>query len=119
MKAARYPSMETGDLYAMPYAFVMSVLHYNKDMFDAAGVAYPTDDWTWDELLEAAKALTKDFDGDGKIDQWGLYFKPDYYVLDAMIYAFGGRVLSEDLTQVMLDSDEAEAAVQFLVDLMW
>ncbi|MGI6148472.1 MAG: sugar ABC transporter substrate-binding protein [Firmicutes bacterium] len=119
MKAARYPSMETGDLYAMPYAFVMSVLHYNKDMFDAAGVAYPTDDWTWDDLLEAAKALTKDFDGDGKIDQWGLYFKPDYYVLDAMIYAFGGRVLSEDLTQVMLDSDEAEAAVQFLVDLMW
>ncbi|NLL48146.1 MAG: sugar ABC transporter substrate-binding protein [Firmicutes bacterium] len=119
MKAVRYPDMETGDLYAMPYSFVMSILHYNKDMFDAAGVAYPTDDWTWDDLLEAAKALTKDLDGDGKIDQWGLFFKPDYYTLDAAIYAYGGRVLSEDLTTAVFDSPEAEEAIQFLVDLMW
>lgn len=119
MKAVRYPSMDDGDLYAMPQAFVMSILHYNKDMFDEAEIPYPTDDWTWDDLLEASKALTKDTDGDGRIDQWGLYFKPDYYVVDAMIYAFGGRVLSEDLSQAMLDSDEAEAAIQFLVDLMW
>ncbi len=119
MKAVRYPSMETGDLYAMPFAFVMTSLYYNKDMFDEAGLAYPTNDWTWDDVLVAAKALTKDVDGDGNIDQWGFFFEPTYEVIDPMIYAWGGRVLSDDLSTAKLDSDEAEAAVQFLVDMMW
>ena len=34
-------------------------MYYNKDMFDAAGVAYPTDDWTWDDYTAAAEKLTK------------------------------------------------------------
>ena len=119
MKAARYPSMETGDLYAMPYAFVMTSLYYNKDMFDEAGLAYPTDDWTWDDVVAAAKVLTKDTTGDGNIDQWGFFFTPTYETIDPMIHAWGGKVLSDDLKTAMLDSDEAEAAVQFMVDMMW
>ena len=36
-----------------------------------AGVAYPNDNWTWNDLRDAAKKLTKDKDGSGKINQWG------------------------------------------------
>ena len=43
--------------YGLPRDFQTIVLYYNKDMFDAAGVVYPTDDWTMDDLREAAKAL--------------------------------------------------------------
>ena len=42
-------------------------------MFDAAGIPYPDDTWDWAKLVEVGKQLTKDADGDGKIDQWGLY----------------------------------------------
>ncbi|MEZ4663030.1 MAG: extracellular solute-binding protein [Caldilineaceae bacterium] len=35
----------------------LEVLYYNKDMFDAAGLSYPDDTWTWDDLLAASEAL--------------------------------------------------------------
>lgn len=34
------------------------LLYYNKDLFDKAGVEYPTDEWTWDDWLAAAQKLT-------------------------------------------------------------
>lgn len=43
-------------------------LLYNERMFEEAGVTVPT---TLDELLEAARRLTKDTDGDGVVDQYG------------------------------------------------
>ncbi len=60
-----------GALYGFTRDYNCSVLYYNRDHFDAAGVPYPTDDWTWRDMAEAAQKLTIDFDGDGIIDQWG------------------------------------------------
>lgn len=50
----------TSKLVALVMGTWVPILYYNKDMFDAAGVAYPTDDWTWDDARGAAKKLTKD-----------------------------------------------------------
>ena len=66
---------------------------YNKKLFDEAGVPYPTSDWTWDDLTETARKLTK---SDGS--QYGLAVKMDnnqagYYNL---IYDKGGYVISDD-----------------------
>ena len=47
-----------GELYAVPFRSDFWVLFYNKDLFDAAGVAYPTNDMTWDEYAEIALKLT-------------------------------------------------------------
>jgi len=57
-----------GDLWALPYAMNLLVLSYNKDLFDAAGVAYPQPSWTWDDFLEKAVVLTK---GEGATKQFG------------------------------------------------
>jgi multiple sugar transport system substrate-binding protein len=46
-----------GVLYCPPKDFSNLALEYNKDLFDAAGVEYPTNDWTWDDLRAAAEAL--------------------------------------------------------------
>ena len=58
----------------------------------AAGVAYPTADWTYDDLRNAAKQLTKDSNGDGKIDQFGFY--SDLWDMELIwsegIWAYGG-----------------------------
>jgi multiple sugar transport system substrate-binding protein len=52
-----------GTQYGLPASFSDVVLFYNKDLFDAAGVAYPTSDWTWaDEQAAAEKLTNKDED---------------------------------------------------------
>ena len=47
-----------GVQYAIPFRSDFWVLFYNKDLFDAAGVEYPTNDMTWDAYAELAKKLT-------------------------------------------------------------
>lgn len=55
-------------LYFMPECFLTIFFYYRKDLFAEAGVEPPR---TWDEFLDVAKKLTRDKDGDGKIDQYG------------------------------------------------
>ena len=117
-KAVRYPDMETGDLYAVPYSFMVTALFYNKDMFDTAGVYYPDDTWTWDDLRAAARRLTMDKDGDGISDQYGFVINPHYESFDPLVRSFGGRMLSDDLRTVTFNSPEGIAATQFVVDMI-
>jgi len=49
-----------GAQYALPFRSDFWVLFYNKDLFDAAQVAYPTNDMTWDAYADLAKTMTKD-----------------------------------------------------------
>ncbi|MCS6846119.1 MAG: extracellular solute-binding protein [Anaerolineae bacterium] len=59
----------TSRMHALIMGTWVPILYYNKDIFDAAGEPYPTDDWTWDDAREAAKRLTKPEQG-----QYGLQF---------------------------------------------
>ncbi len=49
---------DNSDLFAAPVNWDTIAVYYNKDMFDAAGLAYPTADWTWDDFAADAAALT-------------------------------------------------------------
>ncbi len=99
-----------GVQYSMPATFSDVVLFYNKDMFDAAGLEYPQRDWTQEDLIAAAKALTVDTDGDGKIDQFGYTF-PWWPVVLEMY----GASIWEGTTCTM-NSPEAVKAIQTIVD---
>ena len=57
-----------GVQYGLPASFSNVVLFYNKDLFDAAGVDYPTADWTWEDERAAAEQLTNADEG-----VWGQY----------------------------------------------
>ncbi len=57
-----------GRLWGLPGSVTVPVIYYNKDLFDAAGLAYPKADWTMDDFLELAVALTK---GEGENKQYG------------------------------------------------
>ncbi|MBR2973577.1 MAG: extracellular solute-binding protein, partial [Clostridia bacterium] len=61
-----------GHVWGVPHAMNAVMVYYNKDLFDKKGVAYPTADWTWDDMVEKAKALSYDEDGDGKNDFFGI-----------------------------------------------
>lgn len=54
-----------GNLFALAPTFSSSALYYNKGIFDAAGVPYPTDGMTWDEMFKLAAKVTKASDKAG------------------------------------------------------
>lgn len=98
-----------GKQYGMPKDIDTIALWYNKTMFDEAGVAYPDDTWTWDDMYQAAKKLTKD---DGS--QYGYAIntgnnQDSYY---NAIYAYGGSVVNEDKTASGYDDPKTIEAMQ-------
>jgi len=110
-----------GGQYGLPRDLNTIVLYYNKAMFDAAGIAYPDDSWDWAKLVEAGKQLTKDFDGDGTVDQWGLYTETtdmeNYWL--SLVWQNGGDVMAPDGQTTVLDTPEAAGGIQFFQDLIW
>lgn len=95
------------------------VVYYNKGLFDAAGIAYPADDWTWDDFLETAQALTLDTDGDGETDQFGLGTEASIFRLAPFVWQNGGEIVDDPAnpTRLTLDTPEARAAVEWFVAL--
>jgi multiple sugar transport system substrate-binding protein len=110
-----------GVVFGLPRDLNVIALFYNRDMFDAAGVAYPDDTWTWDKLVEVGKQLTIDTDGDGTIDQWGIYTETTDMenAWSSFVWQAGGDILTEDGTRSALDRPESAAGIQFLQDLIW
>lgn len=70
---AQYRSFFTrdGKQYGLPKYHGALALYFNKDLFENAKLDFPTEGWTYTDYLEAMKRLTRDRDGDGRVDQWG------------------------------------------------
>ena len=68
-------------------------------------------------MLAQAKELTRDTDGDGKIDQFGFRPNTETWGILTRLRSWGADIFNEDGTQCVMDSDEAMAAFQFLYDL--
>lgn len=121
---ARYDSTVMGifrrgdEVYALPKGYTPMVMVYNKDLFDRAGVPYPTDAWTWDDFLRSAKALTRDTDGDGLVDQWGTAFDRRVFLWTAWLWSGGGDVLCPDGARASgcLDSPASVNAIRWYTD---
>jgi multiple sugar transport system substrate-binding protein len=105
-------------VYGMPKDYDTIGLFYNKEMFDKAGVAYPTENWTWDDLRSAALKLTVK---SGKTaSQWG--FSANLSTQE-VVYPFlvqnGVLPIADDRKSLQYDSPEGIEAIQFLYDLMY
>lgn len=95
--------------YAIPKDIDTIALWYNKAMFDEAGIAYPTADWTWDDMFEAAKKLTNE-------EHFGLAIRNDnnqagYY---NMVFDNGGYIISDDKKKSGYDDPKTIEAMQDL-----
>jgi len=98
-------------VYGIPKDFNTLGLFYNKDMFDAAGLAYPTDDWTWDDLRAAAEALTDLSNPDRPIYGLGVPSDPGRFPI--FVFQNGGSIMNADFSDTLLDSTEAVGAGEF------
>jgi multiple sugar transport system substrate-binding protein len=101
------------DFYPGPAMFF-----YNKDLYDKAGVEYPSYDWDWNKMREVAQALTMDSTGDGKVDQWGLAFESWFVPWLFWIWSNGGDLFNSDETKCALTEPAAYEALQFWADLV-
>ncbi len=113
-----YPSLRQAftiddTFWCPPKDFSTLGLQYNTDMLDAAGLEYPTADWTWDDLRAAAEALT---DADNGV--YGMTLSADFARMIAFLYQSGATVTNEDFTAMTLDSPEALAAAEFYIGLV-
>ena len=100
-----------GVQYGLPESFSNVVLIYNKDLFDQAGVAYPTADWTQDDLQAAAEAIRALGD-----DIFGIWQPITYNEFFKVAAQYGGALLNEDKTEFTINSPENIRAAQALVD---
>lgn len=91
-------------------------LYINKDLLADAGLDFPQEGWTWDDLLEYAEALT-----DSDANQWGLHMTPinPPFWSSSFIHGAGGRILNESMDGCALTSEEARAGLQFVADLIF
>lgn len=99
--------------YSLPKDYSSLAVYYNKDMFKAAGLPFPSANWTWDEFRRDAIKLTKNgvmgFTGGG---DWSR-------LVDAVARSLGGRLISADGRKVVgyMNSAASVKAIQFWVDL--
>ncbi len=101
-----------GRLYGVPKDKDNLVLVYNKEMFDAAGVAYPTDQWTWDDMTDASQKI---YDKTGKYGF--MAYNDDQMGYWSFVYQAGGCILTEDKTRAGFDQPATRRGMEFYVGL--
>ncbi|XAS66936.1 sugar ABC transporter substrate-binding protein [Micrococcaceae bacterium Sec5.7] len=98
-----------GKQYALPSSFSDVVLYYNKALFDAAKVAYPTADWTWADETAAAKKIT-----DSAAGVYGDFQNVSFYEFYKALAQTGGKFLNDDGKSVAFNSPQGIKAAEWL-----
>lgn len=106
-----------GKVYGLVRDADASILYYNKDIFDQAGVAYPTENWTWDDLRSAAEKLTQ-VESNGRVTRYALGMEAGK--ANAWLVANGGSFVDDytNPTQCTLDSPQSMEALNFFHDMI-
>ncbi|HZO89477.1 MAG TPA: sugar ABC transporter substrate-binding protein [Chthonomonadaceae bacterium] len=116
---AAYDTFHVGKRqYALPYIAHCLLIYYNRDHRRAAGLPPdPKPNWTWEDFNHDAIALTRDLDGDGRIDQFGANRLSWFYCLQ-WIWGAGGTDMDPQMTRYVFDTPQAKRGFQFHYDQM-
>ncbi len=102
-----------GNVYGVPKDFSTLALYYNTDAFDAAGIDYPTAEWTWEDMYAAAEAITAaDITVEDGSEVVGFSAGVDRNRWMAFFYANGADLFDAD-GNVVFNSPEAVEALDF------
>lgn len=104
-----------GKNYAVAKDHDTIALLYNKAIFDKYGVAYPTDEWTWEDYKAAAEAITEASGGEVYGGACNTNNNQDTFY--NIIYDFGGYVISDDKKSSGWDNENTIKAFEFMSTL--
>ena len=115
-----------GPMFGLPATYVGTILYYNKDIFDQAGVAYPSEEWTRLDFQDAAMRLTKDSAGnnaseaDFNAEDIAMYGCSTVggYSTAVHLWNNGGGLVSDDQKECWIDKPESIEIFQWLADLI-
>jgi len=96
-----------GKQLALPETFSTVLLFYNKDLFDQAGIEYPTAEWTWDDAMTAATAIRALGD-----DIWGIYSPIQFWEFYKKAAQNNCSFFNEEETESTINSPECVAALE-------
>jgi multiple sugar transport system substrate-binding protein len=113
--SAFYPkALEAGALagaqYSLPISVVPSFLIVNKTLLSREGIRIDLEDWTWEQFYRICRALTKDTDGDGVVDQFGVYG----YTWQNSLYTNGQTLFSPDGSRTAFDDKALEETIEYM-----
>jgi multiple sugar transport system permease protein len=107
-----------GHLFGLPSTFTPYVMYFNRDLLAEAGLGAPRPGWTWDDLLEACRRTTRDLDGNGRTDQYGISLAQWLQAVAPWIWQAGGELLDERGERSRLAEPAPRAALAFLRKLL-
>lgn len=108
-----------GIRYGMPVGIYTDAVFYNKDLLDQAGLpepphSYDDPSWTWDKYVNYAKKITRDTNGDGTPEIWGMDGVGNTLVF---LRSFGAEQFSADLRTALFDSPQMKTGFEYLQSL--
>lgn len=107
-----------GEQLCLPQNISTQVVYLNEQLFADAGITRP-ESWDWEMFLDVARRLTRDTDGDGNTDVYGLGLPPELITLAPFVWQNGGEVV-DDLempTRTVLLDEAAIEAMRFFIEL--
>ncbi len=105
-------------LYMLPWSLDVLVLYYNKTMFQSAGVEFPKPTWTVDDLILAARKLTREA-GEPATSQYGVNLNWTWWAeYVPWMRGYGGDILSADGRRCTLDDPRSIEGIQAMADLV-
>lgn len=104
-----------GHVYMLPAPVDVQRIYYNQDMFDEAGLEYPSSAWTWEDFQNAAATLTT---GEGPGKTYGFFADSAWYVWLPYVWQSGGDIISEDGAACVLRDAPAVEALDWWSGLM-
>ncbi len=100
-----------GQTYALPKDWGTLGLIYLPAAFEAAGIAEPTADWTWDDLQTAAQAIADTG------EYGGFCMNADWARFAPFVFGNGGSFTNDDFTQATVDTPEVKEAASFVLGM--
>ena len=103
-----------GQQYALPETFSTVLLFYNADLFDEAGVDYPTADWSWEDAVAAAESITALGD-----TTWGLFSPVQFWEF----YKKAGQngecsFFNDEMTESTINSSACVETLETMISFM-
>jgi len=98
---------------AVPVENDPTLMFVNTTLLEREGIDFPASDWTWDDLYGICEKVTKDTDGNGEIDQFGVRnfdWTAALYTNRAPLFSYGGK-------NGLFDSEEVFESFEFLFSL--
>ncbi len=103
-----------GKQMALPETFSTVLLFYNADLFDQAGIAYPSEDWTWDDAIAAGQTIQALGD-----DMWGIFSPVQFWEFYKKAAQNGEcEFFNADMTESTLNSPACVATLDMMTGIL-